>query len=207
MSRRSTVALFCAICLAVAGVSYAASFTLTSEKLAAGSVATPILFPDAVSTANVGPNVGKMEKNDTITFTWSRPVKLSTVCSAWTQSTTTATLNWTIQNNTGSTGNDVFLPGTNSSCTGGLHIGSVDLGSSAYVGSTGAASNATTTISVTATTTTLTAKFAANPTGAPGTVTTGTAGVWTPDTAVTDTATPAHNCSSSLAKTGETNLF
>lgn len=207
MTRRTIVAVVCCSFLAMATIGYAASFTLTTQKLGAAAVNTPIMFPDAVSTTNGGNAAGKMQANDTIAFTWSRPVKLSTVCSAWVQTLTSTTTSWTIQNNTGSSGNDVFLPGTNSTCTGGLHIGSVDLGSSAYVGSNGAANNATTTVSVTATTTTITIKFATNPNGAPGTVASGSAAVWTPDVAVTDTSTPAHNCGSNLAMTDETKLF
>ena len=208
MSRRAVIAIVCASCVAIATIGYAASFTLTSTKLGAGSVTTPILFPDAVSTANVGPNVGKMEKNDTITFTWSRQLDQTTLCSTWSnaQSTHTTNITWTIQNNTGATGNDVLVTAaTTAQCSAGLRVGSVDLGSPNYVTSTGSAANAPTTVTVLASTTTLVMKFAANPTGTPGTVTNGTAGVWTPNTAVTDLS--ANACSASLAKTGETNLF
>ena len=199
--------MLCAICLAVAGVSYAASFTLTSQKLAAGSVTTPILFPDAVSTTNVGPNVGKMEKNDTILFTWSRQLDQTTLCSGWSnaQSTHTTNITWNITNNSGATGNDVLSPASTATCTAGLRVGSVDLGSPGYVSSNGTAANSPTTVTVLASTTTLLVKFPNNPTGAPGTVTTGSAGTWTPNTAVTDLSGNA--CSASLAKTGETNLF
>lgn len=199
--------MVCAICIALAGASYAASFTVTTQKLAASSVATPILFPDTVSTTNAGPNVGRMEKNDTITFTWSRQLDQTTLCSGWSNSTSTHTtnINWTISNNAGATGNDVLTPGTTATCTAGLRVGSVDLGSPGYVGNNGQAGNAPTTVTVLANTTTLTMKFPGNPTGGPATVTTGSPGVWTPNTAVTDLSGNA--CSAGLAKTNESNLF
>lgn len=207
MSRRSIVAMFCAICLAMAGVSYAASFALTTQKLGAAAVSTPIMFPDSVTTANAGANVGKIEKNDTITFVWSRVINQPTLCSGWSnaQSTHTVNMTWSIQNNAGATGNDVLVPGTTATCTAGLDVGSVDLGSPLYVGSNGSSNSNPTTVTVGATTTSLTMKWANNPSGAPVKVTNGTAGTWTPDSSVQDMS--GHNCGSNLAQTGETNLF
>jgi hypothetical protein len=207
MSRRSTVAFFCAICLTVAGVAYAASFTLTSQQLGAGTVTTPLMFPDSVSTTNAGANVGKIEKNDTITFVWSRVINQPTLCSGWANSGSTHTVNmtWTIQNNAGATGNDVLMPGTIATCTAGLDVGSVDLGSPLYVGSNGSSGSNPTTLTVGATTTTLTMKWANTPSGSPVKVTNGSAGTWTPDLSVQDMS--GNNCGSNVAKTGETNLF
>lgn len=191
----------------MATICYAASFTLTSTKLGGAAVTTPIMFPDSVSTTNAGANVGKMEKNDTITFIWSRVINQPTLCSGWSnaQSTHTVNMTWTIQNNAGTTGNDVLVPGSTATCTAGLAVGSVDLGSPNYVTSNGSASSNPTTVTVGTTTTTLTMKLAANPSGAPGTVTNGSAGTWTPSSAVQDMS--GNNCGSNVAKTGETNLF
>jgi len=207
MSRRTLIAIVCCSCVAMASIGYAATFTLTTTKLGAAQVTTPVMFPDSVTTTNVGPNVGKIEKNDTITFVWSRPINQPTLCSGWSnaQSTHSVNMTWSIQNNAGATGNDVLVPGTTATCTAGLDVGSVDLGSPSYVGSNGSSNSNVTTVTVGATTTTLTMKWANNPSGAPATVTNGTAGTWTPDSAVQDMS--GNNCGSNLAKTGETNLF
>jgi hypothetical protein len=207
MSRHTFVAILCATCLAMATVGYAASFTLTTTKLGAASVSTPIMFPDSVSTTNAGPNIGKIEKNDTITFVWSRVINQPTLCSGWSnaQSTHSVNMSWSIQNNAGATGNDVLVPGTTPTCTAGLDVGAVDLGSPLYVGSNGSANNNTTTVTVGATTTTLTMKWAGNPSGAPAKVTNGSAGTWTPDSSVQDMS--GNNCGSNIAQTNETNLF
>jgi hypothetical protein len=206
MSRRTVIATVCASCLALAGVGYAATFTLTTKKLGGGSVTTPIMFPDSVSTANVGPTVGKIEKNDTITFVWSRVIDETTLCSGWSNAQTTHTTNitWVVQNNTGSTGNDVLVPSTTATCTGGLHVGSVDLGSPNYVTANTNYTNAPTTITVLASTTQLVMKPANTP-GGIGTVSSGSAGTWTPDSAVTDLN--GRNCGANLSKTNETVLF
>ena len=206
MRRPVVVAMAVCAAVAMASASDAASFTLTTKKLGAASVSTPIMFPDSVSSTNAGTTVGKMEKNDTITFVWSRPIDETTLCSGWAnaQSTHTTNISWTVQNNTGSTGNDVLVPAATATCSSGLHVGSVDLGAAGYVTSTATLSNAPTTVTVGATTTSLVMKLAANAPGA-GTVTTGTAALWTPDSAVTDLS--GHNCGSNLAKTGETVLF
>jgi hypothetical protein len=202
------IAFVTASCMAFAGIGYAASFTLTTTKLGGAAVTTPIMFPDSVSTANVGPNVGKMEKNDTITFVWSRVIDQTTLCSGWAnaQSTHTTNINWTVQNNTGSTGNDVLVPAATATCSSGLHVGSVDLGAAGYVTANSTLSSAPTTVTVGASTSSLVMKLAAN---APsiGSVASGTAALWTPDSAVTDRSVPANNCGANLAKTNETVLF
>ena len=207
MSRIGVIAVVSAACLALASVAFGASFTLTTTKLGTGSVSTPVMFPDSVSTTNAGPNVGKIEKNDTITFVWSRPINQPTLCSGWSnaQSTHTVNMPWNIQNNAGATGNDVLVPGTTPTCTAGLNVGAVDLGSPSYVGSNGSSNNNATTVTVGATTTTLTMKWANNPSGAPAKVTNGSAGTWTPDTSVQDMS--GNNCGANIAQTGETNLF
>jgi hypothetical protein len=206
VSRRSVIAMVCAASLAFAGIGYAATFTLTTKKLGAASVTTPIMFPDQVITANAGPNVGKLEKNDTITFVWSRPIDETTLCSGWSnaQSTHTTNINWTVQNNAGATGNDVLVPSTIATCSGGLNVGSVDLGAAGYVTANANINASPTTVTVGTTTTTLVMKLGANPAGA-GKVTTGTAAVWTPDSTVTDLS--GHNCGSNLAMTSATNQF
>lgn len=211
MSRRAVVAIVCCACLAVATIGYAASFTLTTKKLGAASVTTPIMFPDQVITTNVGPNVGKMEKNDTITFVWSQVVDQTTVCSGWANSTSTHTTNidWVVQDNAGATGDDVMTPGNApATCAAGLHVGSVDLGSSGYVTNGDATfAKSPTTITVGTSTTSLVVKIPGAPAGGKvgPVVTTGSAAVWTPDSTVTDLS--GRNCGSNLAKTSATTQF
>ena len=207
MSRRTVVAVVCGSCLALATIGYAATFSLSTTNLGAASVATPIMFPDSVSTTNAGANVGKIEKNDTITFVYSRVINQPTLCSGWSnaQSTHSVNMTWSIQNNAGATGNDVLVPGTTATCTAGFDIGSIDLGSPLYVGSNGSSASNPTSITVGATTTTVTMKWANTPSGAPAKVTNGSAGTWTPDSAVQDMS--GNNCGANIAKTGETNLF
>jgi hypothetical protein len=193
------------------GIAWAASITLTSKHLGAASVSTPVLFPVSVTTANVGPNVGKIDKNDTITFVWSEVIDQPTLCSGWANSGSTHTLNmtWVINDNTGTTGNDVMAPSTTgATCSTGMHVGTVDLGSPGYItNGTATFANTPTTVTVGATTTTLTVKIPGAPTGGKvgAIVTTGSAAVWTPDTAVTDLA--GHNSGNNLAQSSATVQF
>jgi hypothetical protein len=192
------------------GVAYAATFTLTSAHLGAAGVTPPVMFPVSVTTANHGTLPGKVEKLDTVTFVWSRVLDETTVCSGWSNAQTTHTLSmsWVIQQNTGSTGNDVLVPGaTGATCSSGLHVGSVDLGAPGYINTAnGTIAASATVITVGSTTTTLTVTFGGAPTGGTaGTVLSGVAATWTPDSAVTDTA--GHNCGSNLARSSATVQF
>ena len=211
MSRTGVIAAVSAAFLVLASVASGASFTLTTTNLGTGSVSTPVMFPDSLNSANVGPNVGKIDKNDTLTFVWSRVINQPTLCSGWSNAQSTHTLNmtWVIQDNAGSTGDDVLVPSTTgATCSSGMHVGSIDLGASNYINNNqnGTFANSPTTITVGATTTSLVWKVPGAPTGGKaGTVTTGSAAVWTPDSAVTDMA--GNNCGANLAATSETVLF
>jgi hypothetical protein len=211
VTRATVLAAVAAIVLCCAGVGAAASFTLTTARLGSASPATPVMYPYVVTTANAGGKAvnGRIDRSDTVSVVWSRPIDQPTLCSGLSNSTSTSTSNmtWIVQNNAGTTGNDVLVPGSITGCSTGMHVGSIDLGSPGYItGSNGTFTSATTTLSVGATLTTLQVTIPGAPTGGTvGTVSSGSAAVWTPDSAVTDLA--GHNCGLSLAQTATTVQF
>jgi hypothetical protein len=211
VTRATAVAVVAALVLSWAGVGLAASFTLTTARLGGTGLTTPVMYPYVVTTANAGGKAapGRIDRNDTVSVVWSRPIDQPTLCSGLSNGTPTssATMTWIVQNNTGTTGNDVLVPGTVPGCTSGMHVGSIDLGSPGYInGSNGTFAAATTTVSVSATITSLQVTIPGAPSGGTvGTVSSGSAAVWTPDPAVTDLA--GRNCGASLAQTAATVQF
>lgn len=212
MSRRSTVALFCASCLALAGVAYGASFTLTSQKIGAASVSTPILFPDSVVLDDPGGKghvVGRVDNGDTITLVFSRLLQASTICSSWTNTgpNSNVTVQWSVANGTGGVNDSISVTGTSASCSGGLKVGTIDLGAVGYDTATAAIDFPTTSTSITFGTsmTTITATLNGRTHGTQGTVSSGAAAAWTPNSAVTDRS--GNNCGSNIAKTSTTVQF
>jgi hypothetical protein len=211
VTRAPAVAAVAALVLSCAGVALAASFTLTTAGLGGTGLATPIMYPYVVTTANAGGKAvtGRIDRNDTVSVVWSRPIDQPTLCSSLSNGTpsSSSSITWIVQNNTGTTGNDVLVPGTVAGCNTGMHVGSIDLGSPGYItGSNGTFAAATTTLSVGTTITSLQVTIPGAPTGGTvGTVSSGSAAVWTPDPAVTDLA--GRNCGTSLAQTATTVQF
>jgi hypothetical protein len=212
MSRSSVVAFLCATCLALAGVGYAATFTLTTKQLGSGRVTTPTMFPDSVTIADKpGGHVGKVENGDIITLVWSRQIDEPSLCSGWanTQPTPpTLTLQWSLTKGTSPADDTLTATGASPTCSSGLHIGSVDLGAAGYNTGTGTVNYATTSnaLSVGASTTTLTVTLNGQSKGASlGTVTAGGAATWTPDSAITDRS--GNNCGANLSMTSSTTQF
>src|SRR4051794_39514414 len=137
--RKSTV-IAASVAALVAGTAtavWASTLTLSSKHLGTASVVTPPVFPKSLSTGNGGGTAGRVQRFDTLTVTYSDEIQASSMCSGAPTTVGTQTLNGatvTVGNNTGSTGADaltVTVPGT--TCPGGIHFGSVDLGSASYV--------------------------------------------------------------------------
>src|SRR5947209_10217615 len=137
--RISTVvpASLAALAAGTVGAVWASSLTLSTKHLGAARIATPQMFPATLSTANGGTTPGRAQKSDTLTVTYSNEIQASTMCSGATTTLGTQTLTGataTIGNNTGSAGDDVLtVTVPTATCPGGIHFGSVDLGSSSYV--------------------------------------------------------------------------
>lgn len=209
MMRSAVLAAATALALAVTGLAWATSLTLTSTHLGASSLATPVMFPVSVTVANKsGGHLGKPENGDIITLVYSRLIDAPTLCSGWKNTGTNANakLQWSVVN--GGSGNDTLVAdGAAAPCTTGLAIGSIDLGSAGYDTSTTSINFTTTTTTITfgASTTTLTATLNGAKNGTAGTVTGGGAATWTPDSAVTDRS--GNNCGSNLAVTSSTTQF
>jgi hypothetical protein len=211
MSRRVIIAIICCSCIAMATVVSAASFTLTTKKLGAASVATPIMFPDQIVIANKGGgHLGKVENGDIITFVWSRQVDEPTLCSGWsnTSSTQNLALQWSVNNGVAPAHDTLTVTGSSATCSGGLRVGSVDLGAAGYNTGTSPVDYKTTSnaLSVGATTTTLTVTLNGQSKGASlGTVSGGGVATWTPDSTVADRA--GNSCGNNLAVTSSTTQF
>ena len=92
-------------------------------------------------TANgSGGTVGKLDANDTIALTFSGQINASTVCSAWTNglTTTQSTSAGSVVTITNSGSGDNILSFTTApTACGTFNVGSIDLGSSSYVTSSG----------------------------------------------------------------------
>ena len=195
--------------VAAAATAYAASLSLSTKHVGGASLTTPVFFPRSIATANGSTRVGLIQSKDTITWTWPGSIKPTTLCSGWTNTTGNgAVMTWIIQDNAGSTGNDVLAPGsTGGTCATGLHIGTVDLGSPGYItGGNGTLSSTSTIEFVSGGTSSLQVTLNAAPTGGTaGIVSSGSAAVWTPDPAVTDLS--GNNCAACLAKSTATVQF
>lgn len=210
MNRALTVAVVSAVVVAAASIAYAASFSLTSAKLGASAVATPVMFPTSVTIANkAGGTAHKPESGDTITLVYSQLLQASTICSGWSNSGPNgqAKLQWTIVNGTGGTDDTLVADGSAPPCNTGLLIGTIDLGSAGYDTSTNNINYPTTTATIAfgASTTTITATLNGQKNGTPAVVTSGNAAVWDPDNAVTDRS--GNNCGLNIAKSSSTLQF
>ena len=213
MSRRTFVAIICASFVALAGTGDAATFSLTTKKLGAASVTTPIMFPDQIIIQNkAGQTVGRADNGDTITFVYSRQIDEPSLCSGWPNSDPTpptVKLQWSIINGVAPTNDSLAVTGTIPPvCGSGFPIGTVDLGSAGY--DTHATQNidfpgSNTILTVGATTSTIVVTLAGRKNGTQGTVSGAGAATWTPSSAVTDLS--GHDCGANLSKTSSTTQF
>ena len=193
-----------AVVLTGTGIAWASGITLTSKKLGAAAVTTPVMFPVSVAFINVS-GAGKAANSDKVVFTFSQPILPSTLCAGW-NGVTNLTFKWAITNVAG--GNDRFAPvaGTNP-CAAGLNMGAVDLGSTGYNTSTNGTIvdfNGAHVLSSNNTVLTITLSGVRQGASA-GTVATGSAATWTPSTLLTDTS--GRNCGANLGQSSTTVQF
>ena len=203
MRRASVVAAVLAASTAAASA-WATSLTVTSKHLGGGPVTTPVMYPVSVTATDLTGTPGRIRGGDKITFVWSQPINEPSLCSGWSNlsSTQSLSMTWTVTD--GTTSDDVLKPAAVATCSTGLHVGTFDLGGSGYVTSgTVTYTSCSVTLSVGASTTTLTVTLGTQS----GTTATssGTVGTWTPDSAVTDRS--SHSVGSNLATTVSTVQF
>ena len=212
MSRLTVVAVVTGLVVSVAAAGYAASFTLTTKKLGGSAVTTPVMFPDSVLIDDPGGKghvVGRPDNGDTVTLVFSRQLDASTLCSGWSPTATSGTVKvtWSVVNGTGGANDTLQVTAAPATCSSGFHIGTIDLGSGGYNTSTSADIDfpSNTTLTVGGTTSTISVALAGKAGGTQGTVSSGSAATWTPDSAVTDRN--GRNCGANLAKTSATVQF
>ncbi len=199
------------VVLLMTGVAWASGITLASAHLGAGAVSTPAMFPAWLSFTNKSGNgtVGKVQAGDSVTFAWPQPIDETTLCSGWSNSSSSQslTLQWSVVNGASGADDTLQVTGSSLTCATGFHIGVVDLGSAGYdTGSTSIAfASSTTALSVAATSTTLTVTLGSQTTGTASVVSSGNAAVWTPDAALKDRS--GRNCGSDLAQSSTTVQF
>jgi hypothetical protein len=209
MKRTGTVAALTAL-LGGVGVCWAAPLTLTSAHLGAAAATTPVMFPVSVTVANkAGGTVGRVQNGDVLTLVWSQAVDESSLCSTWTNlvNAQSITLQWSVIAGTAPANDRLAVTGTSATCVGGFHVGSIDLGSTGYDTNTANIDFPTTTnaLSISASTTTLTATLNGQKNGTAGTVSSGSAAVWTPDAALKDRS--GRSCGTTLARSSATVQF
>ena len=202
MRRTGVVAAVLAVST-VAISAWASTLTVTSKHLGAAAVTAPVMYPVSVTATDLTGTPGRIRGGDRITFVWSRPVDEPSLCSGWsnTSSTQSLSMTWTVTN--GTTSDDLLRPAAVSTCATGLHVGTFDLGGAGYVSGTVTFTSSTVALSVGATTTTLTVTLGTQ--SGTSATSSGTNGTWTPDAAVTDRS--AHGVGSNLATTASTVVF
>jgi len=168
------------------------------------------MFPVSVTVANKsGGTAGKVQNGDIITVVWSQPIDEPSLCSTWTNAVSTQllTVQWSVIAGSSPNNDKLSVTGTTATCVGGFHVGTIDLGSAGYDTSTTNIDFPTTTnsLSVGASTTTLTVTLNGQKNGTAGTVSSGSAAVWTPDSALKDRS--ARTCGSNLAQSSATVQF
>jgi hypothetical protein len=200
-----------AVVLFAATAAWAAGFTLSTAHLATSALSTPVMFPDWIATTNKSGNgtVGKVQSGDSVTFVWSQTVDEPTLCSGWSNSSSTQslTLQWSVVAGSGGADDTLQVTGSSSTCSSGLHVGTVDLGSAGYDTSATSIDFPTTTnaLSFNGASTILTVTFNGQTHGTAATVSAGNAAVWTPDSSVKDRS--GRNCPSCLAQSSTTVQF
>ena len=141
------------VAVVATGVAVAATFSLSTPHLGAGQVTTPVLWADTMALTDkggAGHKVGQTDAGDTINVTYSEVLAKTNFCTGWTGATAPTV---TVKGNKGGSGVDdtITLDQTtlNMTCTGGLHFGSIDLGSTGFFNT--AVTFATSTVSLSGT--------------------------------------------------------
>lgn len=192
------------------GVAWASGITVSSVHLGASAVSTPAMSPVWLALANKNKGtVGLVQTGDSVTLAWSQPLDETTLCSGWSNSSSSQqiTLQWSVVNGASGGHDTLQVTGSSSTCVGGFHVGSIDLGAAGYDTSTASIDFPTTTnaLSVGATSTTLTITLNGQIHGTAGTVSSGSAAIWTPDPALKDRS--GRTCGSNLAQSTTTVQF
>ena len=204
------LAVVAAVVLASTGTAWAAGLTLSTAHLGASSVTTPTMYPMSVAFGNKnGGTVGKVQSGDTIGFVWSQQVDETSLCSGWSNSSSSQslTLQWSVVNGASGAHDTLQVTGSSSTCVGGFHVGTIDLGAAGYDTSATSIDFPTTTnvLSVGAATTTLTVTLGGQVNGTAGTVGSGSAAIWTPVSTIKDRSGRA--CGTNLAQSTTTVQF
>jgi len=176
-----------AVLLAVPTPGWGALLGVTSAMLAATAPATPIAYPNSVVSANGGTVTGRPERFDTVTVVFSVQLSQATLCSTWTNGTSSRSVTGTVSITNGGAGNDVLTVTTVpvGTCASGFRFGSLDLGSPGYVTATRTYGTSTIALTQTVTATTLRITLG-TASGAGTTVSGGSVMVYTPDPLVAD---------------------
>ena len=90
--------------------------------------------PTTLAIANGG-TLGRVDKSDTVTITFSETINPASLCSGW-NGASRGSVTVTINNNDAATGGNDSLTVTDASCTGGFNFGKVNLGSANWVTAT-----------------------------------------------------------------------
>lgn len=199
-----------AVVLVSTGTAWAAGLTLSSAHVGASALTTPAMYPVSVTLNNKnGGTAGKVQTGDSVALVWSQQIDETTLCSGWSNasSSQSLTLQWSVVNGTSGANDTLQVTGTSATCSGGLHVGTIDLGATGYDTSTTSIDFPTTTnvLAVNATSTTLTVTLGGQINGTAGTVSSGSAALWTPVSTVKDRSGRA--IGSNLAQSSATVQF
>jgi hypothetical protein len=117
------------------------SYNVAASAAGAGSTNFSMTNLSALSMtsmvlANHGSTAGQMEASDTVTVSFSAALKVSTICSAWTNDAANQTNSTATVQVTGNQANNLLSISTWTGCSS-FHFGTIDMGSTAYVTSVG----------------------------------------------------------------------
>jgi hypothetical protein len=176
-----------------AGTAWAAGMTLSSQQLGAASLGVPAFYPSSLVLANgTGAVVGRPDRRDTVTITYSTPLRVNTMCTGAAQGNLSlSSVTVALTSNGATSGNDAL------SVTGGPatcatpRLGTVDLGSPGYLAS-GSITFTGSTLAITVTSSSATVVLTlGTSTGNATTVSSATTGLYAPNSALTDTSARA----------------
>ncbi|HWC33455.1 MAG TPA: hypothetical protein VG650_01390 [Mycobacteriales bacterium] len=191
------------------GTAVATSLTVTSKKLGAAQVTAPAMFPTTITIANgVGGVAGQAENGDIITFVFSQQIDETTLCSGWSNSLSTQSVQegWAILPGSGGADDTLEVNNPASTCANGFNIGTVDLGSAGYnTGSSNIRFTSTTAALVVGPSTSTLTVTLSGIKGSGGTVSAGSPAVWTPDSSLKDRS--GRTCGNNLAQSTATVQF
>ena len=97
------------------------------------SVAVPMFNPTSLALINGSTQTGRMQEGDSIQVIYSQPLAVASLCGGTTGDTQTLTMPGVVQliDNAGTSGHDLVTIDA-PTCTGGLHFGSISMGSTDF---------------------------------------------------------------------------